>query len=46
LKIANASRNHASAFGRFALLVPSAVSKFFDRTAKVTKMPSASQNPP
>jgi hypothetical protein len=39
-------RNQASAFGRSALFVVIAAPNVFDRVAKVTKMPSASQNPP
>src|SRR6185312_6419364 len=44
LKIANASRNQASAFGRFA--PASAPPKLFEVTARTTKMPSDIQKPP
>src|SRR5437763_7989583 len=44
LKIANASRNQASAFGRFAPL--SELLKLFDTSASTTKMPSDIQKPP
>jgi hypothetical protein len=44
LKIANASRYHATAFGRFA--PSSAPPKLFETTASTTKMPSDIQKPP
>ena len=46
LKIANASRNHATAFGTLLGFAVSAVAKFFESTMNATKMPSESQNPP
>src|SRR5206468_4055652 len=44
LKIANATRNHATAFGRFA--PARAAAKLFESTARVTKIPSDIQKPP
>ena len=44
LKIANATRNQATAFGRFE--PARAAPKLFDTTARTTKMPRPIQKPP
>ncbi len=44
LKIANATRNHATAFGKFAPVRPAA--NVFETEASSTTIPSDSQKPP